>query len=88
MTPLGAASQLYQNDDAGKDYGNGFKKGLGPENTARMRTIHNPEKIEALEKAGIICNYNGVPNDPRPPRATSGICDATVCVNRSLKLSA
>jgi len=27
---------FYQNDDAGKDYGNGFKKGLGPENTARM----------------------------------------------------
>jgi glycine hydroxymethyltransferase len=28
---------------------------------------------QALEKAGIICNYNGVPNDPRPPRVTSGI---------------
>ena len=27
---------FYQNDDAGKDYGNGFKKGLGPENVARM----------------------------------------------------
>ncbi len=27
----------------------------------------------ALEKAGIICNYNGVPNDTRPPRVTSGI---------------
>ena len=27
---------FYQNDDAGKDYGNGFKKGLGPENTAKM----------------------------------------------------
>ena len=27
---------FYQNDDAGKDYGNGFKKGLGAENAARM----------------------------------------------------
>ncbi len=31
------------------------------------------EVAVALEKAGIICNYNGVPNDPRPPRTTSGI---------------
>jgi glycine hydroxymethyltransferase len=31
------------------------------------------EVAQALEKAGIICNYNGVPNDPRPPRVTSGI---------------
>ena len=27
---------FYQNDDAGKDYGNGFKKGLGPENVKKM----------------------------------------------------
>ncbi|MEM9065532.1 MAG: serine hydroxymethyltransferase [Planctomycetota bacterium] len=26
-----------------------------------------------LEAAGIICNKNGVPNDPRPPRVTSGV---------------
>ena len=26
-----------------------------------------------LESAGIICNMNGIPNDPRPPRVTSGI---------------
>jgi len=31
------------------------------------------EVAVALEKAGIITNYNGVPNDPRPPRVTSGI---------------
>ena len=31
------------------------------------------EVAVALEKAGIIANYNGVPNDPRPPRQTSGI---------------
>jgi ABC-type branched-subunit amino acid transport system substrate-binding protein len=27
---------FYQNDDAGKDYGNGFKKGLGPDNVKKM----------------------------------------------------
>jgi glycine hydroxymethyltransferase len=26
-----------------------------------------------LESAGIICNKNGIPNDPRPPRFTSGL---------------
>jgi glycine hydroxymethyltransferase len=26
-----------------------------------------------LEKAGIICNKNGIPNDPRPPKFTSGL---------------
>jgi glycine hydroxymethyltransferase len=26
-----------------------------------------------LEKAGIICNKNGIPEDPRPPKFTSGI---------------
>src|ERR1700760_984122 len=34
--PDAKVALFYQNDDAGKDYGNGFKKGLGPENTARM----------------------------------------------------
>jgi glycine hydroxymethyltransferase len=28
---------------------------------------------EALERAGITCNKNGVPNDPLPPTKTSGI---------------
>lgn len=31
------------------------------------------EVAAALEKGGIIANYNGVPGDPRPPRQTSGI---------------
>ncbi|MBA3272990.1 MAG: serine hydroxymethyltransferase [Chthoniobacterales bacterium] len=31
------------------------------------------EVANVLEKAGIIANYNGVPNDPRPPRVTSGV---------------
>ena len=26
-----------------------------------------------LEAAGIITNKNGIPNDPRPPRVTSGL---------------
>lgn len=26
-----------------------------------------------LERAGLICNKNGVPQDPRPPKTTSGI---------------
>jgi ABC-type branched-subunit amino acid transport system substrate-binding protein len=30
---------FYQNDDAGKDYGNGFKKGLGPDNVKKMVVI-------------------------------------------------
>src|SRR6201990_1195354 len=34
--PDAKVALFYQNDDAGKDYGNGFKKGLGPENTAKM----------------------------------------------------
>ena len=28
---------------------------------------------DALEAAGIIANMNGVPNDPRPPKLTSGV---------------
>jgi branched-chain amino acid transport system substrate-binding protein len=30
---------FYQNDDAGKDYGNGFKKGLGPDNVKKMVVV-------------------------------------------------
>ena len=40
---------------------------------ARSTDLTGIEVAQALEKAGIICNYNGVPNDPRPPRVTSGI---------------
>jgi glycine hydroxymethyltransferase len=40
---------------------------------ARDENLTGIEVAQALEKAGIICNYNGVPNDPRPPRVTSGI---------------
>ncbi len=31
------------------------------------------DAADALEAAGIIANMNGVPNDPRPPRLTSGV---------------
>jgi len=34
--PDGKIALFYQNDDAGKDYGNGFKKGLGPDNVRKM----------------------------------------------------
>src|SRR5437867_4037135 len=40
---------------------------------ARSSNLTGIEVAQALEKAGIICNYNGVPHDPRPPRVTSGI---------------
>ena len=39
-----------------------------------------------LEKAGIIANCNGIPNDPRPPRITSGIRLGTPAITtRGLK---
>ena len=43
----------------------------------RAISTQNSNRLEqspsALEPAGIITNFNGVPNDPRPPRTTSGI---------------
>ncbi len=44
------------------------------------------EAEKALEAAGIISNKNGVPNDPRPPKFTSGIRLGTPAVTtRGLK---
>ncbi|MFN4241882.1 MAG: serine hydroxymethyltransferase [Tepidisphaerales bacterium] len=40
---------------------------------ARSADLTGVEVATALEKAGIICNYNAILNDPRPPRVTSGI---------------
>ena len=34
--PNAKVALFYQNDDAGRDYGNGFKIGLGPDNVKRM----------------------------------------------------
>ena len=40
----------------------------------------------ALERAGIITNKNGIPNDPRPPKQTSGVRLGTPAVTtRGLK---
>ena len=40
---------------------------------ARNEAFTGVEAAIALEKAGIITNFNGVPQDPRPARQTSGI---------------
>jgi glycine hydroxymethyltransferase len=40
---------------------------------AKSDTLTGAEAATALEAAGIIANKNGIPNDPRPPRVTSGI---------------
>jgi len=40
---------------------------------ARDAKLTGAEAEKALEAAGIIANKNGVPNDPRPPKVTSGI---------------
>jgi glycine hydroxymethyltransferase len=39
----------------------------------RSDKLTGAEGSKWLETAGIICNMNGIPNDPRPPRITSGI---------------
>ena len=40
---------------------------------ARDETLTGADAEHALEAAGIIANKNGIPNDPRPPKVTSGI---------------
>ncbi len=35
--------------------------------------VTGKEAAEALEEAGIACNFNQIPFDPRPPRVSSGI---------------
>ena len=40
---------------------------------ARDAELTGADAEAALEAAGIISNKNGVPNDPRPPKVTSGI---------------
>ena len=40
---------------------------------ARDAELTGADAESALEEAGIISNKNGVPNDPRPPKVTSGI---------------
>ncbi len=40
---------------------------------ARNENFTGAEAAVALEKAGIIVNFNGIPKDPRPAKLTSGI---------------
>jgi glycine hydroxymethyltransferase len=40
---------------------------------ARDAKLTGAEAEKSLEAAGIIANKNGVPNDPRPPKVTSGV---------------
>src|SRR3984957_6048285 len=40
---------------------------------AKNENFTGVDAAVALEKAGIITNFNGIPKDPRPARETSGI---------------
>lgn len=40
---------------------------------ARLESLTGADAEKWLEAAGMICNKNGIPNDPRPPKITSGI---------------
>jgi branched-chain amino acid transport system substrate-binding protein len=50
--PDAKVALFYQNDDAGKDYGNGFKLGLGPENVKRMVVADYPSGSRQLNIFG------------------------------------
>lgn len=39
----------------------------------RPQAIHGCDVADALDNIGITVNKNGVPNDPRPPKITSGV---------------
>jgi glycine hydroxymethyltransferase len=39
----------------------------------RNENLTGADAEKWLEMAGIVCNKNGIPDDPRPPRITSGI---------------
>lgn len=40
---------------------------------ARNENLTGSDAESWLEQAGLVCNKNGVPDDPRPPKVTSGI---------------
>jgi glycine hydroxymethyltransferase len=40
---------------------------------ARNESLTGSDAEHWLEEAGLICNKNGIPDDPRPPKITSGI---------------
>ena len=53
---------------------------------ARDAELTGADAETALEAAGIISNKNGIPNDPRPPKVTSGIRLGTAALTtRGLK---
>jgi glycine hydroxymethyltransferase len=53
---------------------------------AKQEQLTGAEVEKALEAAGIISNKNGIPNDPRPPKVTSGLRLGTPAVTtRGLK---
>jgi len=41
--------------------------------SARNENLTGADAEQWLETAGLICNKNGIPDDPRPPKVTSGI---------------
>ncbi|MEY3230359.1 MAG: Serine hydroxymethyltransferase [Planctomycetota bacterium] len=40
---------------------------------ARNESLTGSDAEAWLEAAGLVCNKNGIPDDPRPPKVTSGI---------------
>lgn len=53
---------------------------------AKSADLTGADVEKALERAGIISNKNGIPNDPRPPKITSGLRLGTPAVTtRGLK---
>ncbi len=53
---------------------------------AKDPDLTGAEVALALEKGGIVANMNGIPNDPRPPKVTSGIRLGTPAITtRGLK---
>ena len=53
---------------------------------AKNESLTGAEVEKALEAAGIISNKNGIPNDPRPPKVTSGLRLGTPAITtRGLK---
>ncbi len=52
----------------------------------RAKNIDGKTAATALEKAGIVCNFNAIPYDPNPPRRPSGIRLGTPAITtRGLK---
>lgn len=74
--------------------GHGFDMVSGGTDTHLMLVDLRPKKITGraaetmLEKAGITCNKNGVPNDPEKPTITSGIRLGTpACTTRGFGIA-